>query len=137
MFQFIFGLIRGLWPIWLFLIFLFIYKKIVKPVSIKNFDLHNWNGILKVLQKRRNKWYDRFPVEIDATITEILQILNDFVPTINNKYSGFLVASDINKFMIQLYDLVEEFFDMSKKNSRKISVFLPKDWLIYLNGYIK
>ena len=46
-------------------------------------------------------------------------LLEDFVPKINNKYLGHIVASDINKFMIQLYELVEEFCDMSKEKQEK------------------
>lgn len=78
-------------------------------------DPHDWKSILQVLQKKRGKWANRLPAEINAKITDILNILNNFVPKINNKYAGTIIASEINKFMIQLFELVEEFFDMSKK----------------------
>jgi len=119
MFQFIFGLIRGLWPLWIVLILFLLYKKLVKPVNIRKLDPHDWNNILKTLKNKRKKWSGNLSSKLDNQISNIMIILDDFVPKINNKYSGHIVASDINKFMIQLYELVEEFFDMSKEKQEK------------------
>ena len=43
----------------------------VKPVSLKNMDPHDWNRILQVLQQKRKKWSSRLPAEIDSKITGI------------------------------------------------------------------
>ena len=71
------------------------------------------------LKNKRKKWSSTLSSELDDQVSNIMIILDDFVPKINNKYSGHIVASDINKFMIQLYELVEEFFDMSKEKQEK------------------
>ena len=78
MLQFIFGLVRGLWPLWVILILFFIYKKMVKPISLKNIDPYDWNRILQTLQKKRKKWTNQLPVNINSTISEIINILSDF-----------------------------------------------------------
>ena len=124
MLQFIFGLIRGLWPLWVILILFFIYKKMVKPVSLKNIDPHDWNRILQTLQKKNKQWSNQLPAKINTKIADIINILGDFVPKINNKYAGTIIASEINKFMIHLFELVEEYFDMSQEKRNEDSSLL-------------
>ena len=124
MLQFISGLIRGLWPLWVILILFFIYKKMVKPVSLKNVDPLDWNRLLQIIKKKSNKWSNQLPANTNTKIAEIINVLSDFVPKINNKYAGTIIASEINKFMIQLFELVEEFFDMSKEKRDEDSSIL-------------
>lgn len=116
---FIMDLIRGLWPLWIILILLIFYKIKVRPASLKNVDHHDWSRILYVIQQKQKKWSNQLPVEINAKITNIIMNLSNFVPKINKKYSETLIASEINNFMIQLFELVEKFFSLSpqKRNA--------------------